>query len=141
MINLPTLRPACLPSGGRINLRAVGSPGSSVSSRRDRREGRGKSLPASGTRGRGIDGRPSLSNRTSPRTSQSPDTKRSSMSFGDFVAARWDGSGVATRRRARVNNVCRAYHLSQDVNVSYATFVAETVQQGVIPGGFIYRSF
>eukprot|EP00752_Nemacystus_decipiens_P007745 g6923.t2 len=70
-----------------INLRAAGSPGSSVSSARDRREERGKSLPTSGSRGVGSGGRPSLSNRSSPRTSQSPDTKRTSMSFGDFVAA------------------------------------------------------
>lgn len=86
--SLFTLRPRRLYLGCRINLRAVGSPGS-VSSRRDRREERGKSLPSSGTRGLGGGGRPSLSNRTSPRTSRSPDSKRTSMSFGDFVAARW----------------------------------------------------
>lgn len=74
---------------GRINLRAMGSPGSSISSIRDRRGERGKSMPTSGSRAYGSDGRSSLSNRTSPRTSQSPDAKRSSMSFGDFVAARW----------------------------------------------------
>ncbi|CAM9475926.1 unnamed protein product, partial [Ectocarpus sp. 13 AM-2016] len=44
-------------------------------------------MPSSGTRGLGNEARSSLSNRTSPRTSHSPDTKRTSMSFGDFVAA------------------------------------------------------
>ncbi|CAB1112382.1 unnamed protein product [Ectocarpus sp. CCAP 1310/34] len=48
----------------------------------------GHAMPSSGTRGVGNEARSSLSNRTSPRTSHSPDTKRTSMSFGDFVAAR-----------------------------------------------------
>ncbi|CAM9186363.1 unnamed protein product, partial [Pylaiella littoralis] len=68
------------------NLRAISSPSSSASSRRARRDERGKSMPTQGTRGLRSEARSSLSNRTSPRASQSPDTK-SSMSFGDFVAA------------------------------------------------------
>lgn len=67
-----------------INLRAISSPGSSAS---DRRSERGKSIPTPGTKGLRGEARTSLSNRTSPRPSQSPDTK-STISFGDFVAAR-----------------------------------------------------
>lgn len=45
-------------------------------------------MPSPGPRGLGGGPRSTLSSATSPRTSQSPDPKRSSMSFVDFVAAR-----------------------------------------------------
>ncbi|CBJ29449.1 conserved unknown protein [Ectocarpus siliculosus] len=90
------------PQRGRRGRRASsGSPSRSLSAslnnslgerpgvaRGRRTVGGGSSgMPSSGTRGLGNEARSSLSNRTSPRTSHSPDTKRTSMSFGDFVAA------------------------------------------------------
>lgn len=78
-------------SCSRRNLRAIGSPGSAsgIGSRRARREERGKSMPSPGPRGAGGGPRSTFSSATSPRTSRSPDAKRSSMSFVDFVAARF----------------------------------------------------
>ncbi|CAM9625553.1 unnamed protein product, partial [Ectocarpus sp. 8 AP-2014] len=90
------------PQRGRRGRRASsGSPSRSLSAslnnslgerpgvaRGRRTVGGGSSgMPSSGMRGLGNEARSSLSNRTSPRTSHSPDTKRTSMSFGDFVAA------------------------------------------------------
>lgn len=71
----------------RNNLRAAGSPESSGSSRLSRQGGRGQSLPSSVARG-AAHGARALSTGSTPRSSQSPETKRSTITFGEYVANR-----------------------------------------------------
>ncbi|CAM9143392.1 unnamed protein product [Laminaria digitata] len=72
-----------------VNFRAVSSPGSSASFSHAPQGERRKSVPAYGARGRGAGAgsRSPHSHGGSARTTPSPDAKRNSMSFGDFVAA------------------------------------------------------